>query len=120
MSLDKIIVLVGGLFGLSFVYWFFLLKKDEEVVVSDSVDILVDGGYTPQVISIAKGQTTKLTFLRKDPNSCLEELVIPDFKVHTSLPLNKKVTIELTPRETGTFDYTCGMSMYRGRILVKG
>lgn len=120
MTPDKFIATVIGLVSITFTYWFFLMKKDEEVVVSDSVDILVDGGYTPQVISISKGQTIKLNFLRKDANSCLEELVIPDFKVRTSLPLNKKVTIELTPQESGTFDYTCGMSMYHGRILVKG
>lgn len=120
MSPDKIIVTAIGIGASLFTYWFFLLKKDAEVLVSDSVDILVDGGYTPQVISIPMGQTTKLNFLRKDPNSCLEELVISDFKLRTTLPLNKKVTIELTPQESGTFDYTCGMNMYRGRILVKG
>ncbi len=120
MTPDKIIVTVVGLAGIVFTYWFFLGKRDKEVIVSDSsVDILVEGGYTPEVISILKGKITKVNFIRKDPTSCLEEVVLGDFKVRKYLPLNQKVTIELTPQQTGEFTYSCGMNMYHGKIIVK-
>lgn len=117
--MDKIIVTALGMAGIVFTYWFFLAKKEKEVKVSNSIDITVEGGYSPKVISIPKGKTTKINFIRKDPNSCLEEVVLGDFKVRKYLPLNQKVTIELTPQKAGEFMYSCGMNMYHGKIIVK-
>ncbi len=119
MSIDKIIVTIAGLIGIIFTYWFFLMKKEKEIQVSDSIDIIVEGGYSPNVISIPKGKTTKLNFIRKDPSSCLEEVVLGDFKIRRRLPLNQKVTIELTPQRSGEFIYACGMNMYHGKIIVR-
>lgn len=118
--MDKIIVTAVGLLLAIFTYWFFLMKKEKIIKVSDSsVDIIVEGGYSPDVISIPKGKTTKLNFLRKDPSSCLEEVVLGDFKIRKQLPLNRMVTVELTPQEAGEFKYSCGMNMYHGKIIVK-
>ncbi|MBK5215435.1 MAG: cupredoxin domain-containing protein [Candidatus Pacebacteria bacterium] len=119
MSLDKIIVLVAGVLVSWFIYWFFLGKKDKAVSVSDEVDIIVDGGYSPEVISVPKGKITKLNFIRKDPTACLEEVVLGDFKIRRALPLNQKVVIEISPETSGEFVYTCGMGMYHGKIIVK-
>jgi len=121
MSLDQIIVIVVSILGIGFTYWFFLGKKDKVVLISDSdsVDIIVDGGYSPEVISIARGKTTKLNFIRKDPTACLEEVVLGDFKIRRQLPLNQKVVIEITPEKTGEFVYSCGMGMYHGKIIVR-
>ncbi|OGZ64272.1 MAG: copper-binding protein [Candidatus Staskawiczbacteria bacterium RIFCSPLOWO2_01_FULL_40_39] len=117
--IDKIIVTLLGIMGIAFTYWFFLMKRSKEVIVKDSIDIIVDGGYSPEVISIAKGKTTKINFLRKDPTDCLEEVVLSDFKIRKHLPLNQKITIELTPQKAGEFGYACGMNMYHGKIIVK-
>ena len=119
MTPDKIIVTIAGLIGIAFTYWFFLMKKEKEIAVTDSVDIIVEGGYSPEVISIPKGKTTKINFIRKDPSSCLEEVVLGDFKIRKHLPLNQKVTVELTPQQSGEFGYACGMNMYHGKIIVR-
>ena len=119
MTLDKILVLIFSILGIVFTYWFFLMKKEKEVAVSDSVDITVEGGYNPEVISIPYGKTTKLNFIRKDANSCLEEVVLGDFKIRKYLPLNQKITIEITPQKKGEFGYSCGMNMFHGKIIVK-
>ena len=116
--MDKIIVIVSGIAGIFFTYWFFLMKKGNMTKVKDEVEITVEGGYYPESISIPKGKTTKITFFRKDPSSCLEEIVLGDFKIRKILPLNEKVTIELTPQQTGEFKYSCGMNMYHGKIIV--
>lgn len=118
MSPDKIIVTIIGLLGIAFTYWFFLMRNEKEVKVSDSVDITVDGGYQPEVISVPLGKLTKLNFIRKDPSSCLEEVVLGDFKIRKTLPLNQKVTIEIKPQEKGEYDYACGMNMFHGKIIV--
>jgi plastocyanin domain-containing protein len=118
MSLDKIIVAFLSLAGMAFTYWFFLMKKEDVVSVKDSVDITVEGGYTPNTIQIPKGKTTKISFTRKDPSSCLEEVVLEDFKIRKFLPLNKKVTVEITPQKEGEFGFACGMNMFHGKIIV--
>lgn len=130
MEIDKVIVTISGLILATLTYWFFLLKKEQEVRVGGAVggagslelevDIVVQGGYSPQVVSLKKGKTTKLNFIRKDPNSCLEEVVLGDFKIRKHLPLNEKVTIEITPQKAGEFIYSCGMSMFHGKIVVRG
>lgn len=119
MSTDKILVTIFSLAGIAFTYWFFLMKKEQEVVVSsDSVDITVDGGYQPEVISISKDKVTKINFLRKDSSSCLEEVVLPDFKIRKYLPLNKTVTVEIKPEKEGEYKFSCGMNMYHGKLRV--
>ena len=119
MSTDKTIVIIMGLLGIFFTFWFFLMKKEKQVKVTDEVDIKVSGGYSPEVISIPKGKPTKINFLRTDPTECLSEIVLGDFKIRKELPLNKKVTVEITPQKEGEFTFTCGMNMYHGKIIVK-
>lgn len=118
MNLDKIIVMISGGIGIAFTYWFFLIKKEKTVNVKDSVEIVVEGGYSPEVVSISKNKKTKLNFTRRDSNSCLEEIVISDFGIRRYLPLNEKVSIEITPKKTGEFTYSCGMNMFHGKIIV--
>jgi len=119
MEIDKIILTISGIMGIVFTYWFFLIKNDKEVSVMDgSVDITVEGGYQPDVISVPKGKTTKINFFRKDPSSCLEEVVLSDFKIKKYLPMNKKVTIEINPKKTGEYIFSCGMNMNHGKIKV--
>lgn len=119
MSLDKILVILMGLVGIVFTYWYFLMRKEKEVQVEGEVDIIVEGGYKPEIISIPKGKPTKINFLRKDSSSCLEEVVLSDFKIRKYLPLNQKVTIELTPQKSGEFVFSCGMNMFHGKVIVK-
>lgn len=120
--MDKIIVTVAGLGLIGIIYWFFFGKKPSDSGVLDvqgDVDVIVDGGYRPSVIRIKKEKTTTLRILRKDPNSCLEDIILPDFKISKYLPLNKEVQVEITPQESGEFPFHCGMNMYHGKIIVE-
>lgn len=119
MQSDQIIVIAAGIAGILFTFWFFLMKKEKTIEVEDSVDVIVEGGYSPAIISIPYKKLTKINFIRKDANDCLEEVVLGDFKIRKKLPLNEKVTIELTPQQKGEFTYSCGMNMYHGKILVR-
>jgi len=117
--LDKIIVVISGIGLIGFVLWFFLGKKSKEVKVNDKVEIIVEGGYSPEKIIVKKDQKTTLVFNRKDPSDCLEEVVIPEFKVRKSLSLGKNTEIEIVPKKTGEFGFECGMGMFKGKIVVK-
>lgn len=117
--MDKIIVTILGLSGIAFTYWFFLMKKDDFVEVENAVDITVDGGYTPSAISIPIGKTTQINFVRKDPNTCLEEVILSDFRIRKYLPMKKKISISITPQKEGTYNFECGMGMFHGKIMAK-
>jgi plastocyanin domain-containing protein len=119
MSIDKIVVLLVSILGIIFTYWFFLKKEESEVkVTNNAVDIIVEGGYKPGSIIIPLSKTTKLNFLRKDASSCLEEVVLADFKVRKFLPINEKVTVAITPQKKGEFSFSCGMGMFHGKLIV--
>ncbi len=121
MMLDKIIATIFSFGGIVFTYWFFLMKREGKAVAVDrnSIDITVKGGYSPETIVIPKGKTTTLNFMRLDASSCLEEVVIPDFRVRKYLPMNKKISIAITPQEKGEYEISCGMNMFHGKIKVK-
>ncbi len=119
MSIDKIIVAIVSLLSIGFTFWFFLAKKEKEIEAGDSVDIAVEGGFSPEVISVKKDRVTQLKFFRTDPSSCLEEVVLGDFKIRKQLSLNETVVVEIKPEKSGEFTYTCGMGMYHGKIIVK-
>ena len=116
--MDKIFVTSFGLALIIFIAWFFFGKKQKAVAVKDAVDILVSGGYSPEVISVEKGKPLTLIFTRTDPSPCLEEVMLTDFGIRKTLPLNEPVQVKFTPTKAGGFTYSCGMNMYHGKILV--
>lgn len=119
MTIDKIVVSIFGVIGIVFTYWFFLRRKETIVSAHGSIDILVDGGYKPEVIEIPVNVETKFNFTRKDSNPCLEDVIFGDFKIKKNLPLNETVSITLTPKKAGTFQFSCGMGMFHGKLIVK-
>lgn len=119
MTPDRIFVLIFGLIGIVFTYWFFLRRKENIATAKGEIDILVDGGYNPETIEIPFNTEIKLNFTRKDSNPCLEQIVLGDFKIKKDLPLNEKVTISLTPKRKGTFQFSCGMGMFHGKLIVR-
>ena len=108
-----------GIGLLGFIYWFFFGKKEEAESAGGFVGIVVDGGYKPSVIKIKKGQETKLSIIRRDSNSCLEDIILPDFKINKYLPLNENVELTIKPTKRGEYSFHCGMNMYHGKIIVE-
>lgn len=115
--MDKLVITALGTTLIVIIYWFFFGKKEEATEAGDAITITVDGGYKPNVITIQQGKAVSLTFLRKDTNSCLEEVIFPDYKIKQYLPLGKPVTITLSPpHKTGQFH--CSMNMFQGKIEI--
>ena len=116
--MDKIIITSSGILAIAGIYWFFFGKKDEFMETKNLWDIVVDGGYRPSTIRVKQGQKTSLTFTRRDPNACLEEFIIEDFKIKEYLPMNKPVSVTITPQSKGSFGFHCGMNMFHGNIVI--
>jgi plastocyanin domain-containing protein len=120
----KIGVVFGGLTLVGVELWWFLGRKQQKRQATQSngvqeVIITVDGGYRPDRVVVVAGQPVKLSFDRHDSNSCLDELLIPDFGISAHLPMNRTTTVEFSPTKVGEYAFTCGMRMFRGIIEVK-
>lgn len=120
----KVGVTVGGVALIGLELWWFLLSKSQsqQAKASDGVQemiITVDGGYEPSRVVVKAGQPVRLNFLRRDPSSCLEKVLFPDFKIAQKLALNNITPVEFTPEKPGEFTFTCGMNMFRGVVEVQ-
>ncbi|MBU2444178.1 MAG: cupredoxin domain-containing protein [Bacteroidetes bacterium] len=125
MTLDQILVIIGGL-GLSFwVAWYFWFseKKAVKVRASDGgwqeAVIKVKGGYTPDVLIFEAGKPIKLNFIREETAACTEEVIFPDFNKKATLTPFRTIPVELQIDKTGEYGFQCGMGMVRGKIIIE-
>jgi len=119
----KLAVTLGGAALVGAELWWFLFKKRkvQQAALQEGVQeltITVDGGYQPDYIVVQAGQPVRLNFFRQDSNSCLEEILLPDFGIAAKLPLNKTTSVQFIPQKPGEYQFTCGMRMYRGIVAV--
>jgi plastocyanin domain-containing protein len=120
------IVILAGIAAIAWVNWYFFLARRPAATATtgaggtQEVTITVQGGYAPAEVKVKRGTPVRLVFDRQETSSCSEEVVIPEFGIRKFLPAFQKTAVELTPKEAGTFDFTCGMSMLHGRLIVEG
>ncbi|MEO7672452.1 MAG: cupredoxin domain-containing protein [Pyrinomonadaceae bacterium] len=76
-------------------------------------------GFSPSSISVEEGFPVTLIFKRKDKKGCGNKVVFPSLGITKTLPVGKPVTVKITPEETGSIAFTCGMGMYKGKIVVQ-
>lgn len=85
---------------------------------SASVSI-TESGYVPSTLSLHAGVPARITFTRKTDATCGTEIVFPDYSITKKLPLNEPVIIEFTPKKSGEINFTCGMKMLKGKVIVR-
>ena len=84
------------------------------------VDPLSAGGYLlPLAWLRGQGIEPNLVFDRQETSGCSEEVVFGDFGIRRFLPAHQRTAIELTPPAPGAYEFTCGMSMLRGRLIAE-
>jgi hypothetical protein len=80
---------------------------------------VTENGYEPVTVTLRKGVPARLTFVREVGETCGTEVVIAEFNIKQNLPLNEPVVVEFTPSKVGQFEFTCGMKMLKGKIIVR-
>lgn len=98
------------------------LKDGQEVTsVSKEVPTITvsDQGFSPAAITLPAGQPVKLTFIRVSDKTCGTEVTFPDIHVTKPLPLNQPVTIEIPARAAGDLNFSCGMGMLHGKVVIQ-
>ena len=125
MSATDWVVLAAGVAAIGFVNWYFFLATRPAIAATGAaggaqeVTVTVKGGYEPAAVRVRKGRPVKLVFDRQETSGCSEEVVLADFGVRKFLPAFKKTTVEITPDKAGVHEFTCGMSMLRGKLIVE-
>ena len=125
MNMNEIIVTLIGVGIIGWIVWYFWLWQGESVAAGvgaggvQVVDVTVKGGYRPASIEAKAGRPLRLNFTRREATPCGEEVVLPDFGRRAHLPQGEAVSLEVTPTAPGEYEFTCGMNMYKGRIVVR-
>jgi plastocyanin domain-containing protein len=125
MNATDWLVVLGGLAAIAWVNWYFFLAGRSVATVTASaggtreVTIGVRGGYDPAQVRVRAGAPVRLVFDRQETSGCSEEVVIPEFGIRKFLPAFKQTAVEITPQQAGSYEFTCGMGMLRGRLIVE-
>jgi len=118
---DTLMVTLGGLFAIAAIVWWFWLSSPATTHATDSqpVEIRVEADtYQPAVVEVPAGKPLALSFLRLDANPCAEKVVFASLGISADLPLGKPQIISLGSLQPGTYEFTCQMGMYRGRLIA--
>jgi plastocyanin domain-containing protein len=124
MTIAQIGVLISAITLSILVVWYFFFSKKEGVRIAatsgvQETNIIVKGGYTPDVLVVKAGQPVRLNFTRQETASCSEMVLFPDFDQSAKLPTGETVAIEFTPEEAGEYDFQCQMGMLHGKLIVE-
>lgn len=125
MSTMDLLVVLAGTAMIVLVNWYFLLAGRSSASAElkegglQEVRILVRGGYEPAHVRVRRGVPVRMIFDRQETSGCSEEVVLPDFGIRKFLPPHTETSVDFTPERAGSYEFTCGMSMIRGRLMVE-
>ncbi|MEQ8331321.1 MAG: cupredoxin domain-containing protein [Longimicrobiales bacterium] len=121
----EMLVLTTGVAGVGGINWWFFGPRGDAAAASEGSDgvqavtLAVAGGYAPAVVKVKQGRPIRLTFDRQETSGCSEEVVFPDLGIRRFLPAFEQTTLDLPPQQPGVLEFTCGMSMLRGRVVFE-
>ena len=122
MDASELAVLIGSIAAVAFTLWYFFgPRKSVQAAATggvQSMEVEVEGGYSPSVITVKAGTPVRLAFHRTDTSSCSEQVLFPDFGITRTLPLNQRTNVEFTPDKPGEYPFHCSMNMLRGKLIV--
>jgi plastocyanin domain-containing protein len=124
MDTAEIVVTAGGVLVIALILWFFFGPRPATAAHvggagRQELDIVVQGGYSPDRIEVRQGRPVRLNFLRQETNPCTEQVIFDDFGIVRELPVGQSVPVDFTPDEPGEYTFHCGMNMVRGRLIVR-
>ena len=81
---------------------------------------VTENGYEPSNLEMKAGRHYKVMVTREVEGGCTSKIQFPTFGIQsTDLPLNQAVAFDISPKETGSYTFACGMNMVKGTIVVK-
>ena|ERR1051326_649035 len=113
--LSIILPLIGALIAIAG----FAIAQQKKAADTQTAKVTITvQGFQPSSLNLKADVPAKITFLRTTNDTCATSVVIPEYKIEKELPLNQPVVVELTPKK-GSFGFSCGMSMFQGKVVVQ-
>jgi Cu+-exporting ATPase len=121
---DRIAAVGVGALLLVAIYVFFFGKRKAVFAAAagsgpQTITVVVQGGYKPDLIVARRGVPLRMIFDRREESPCSDEIVLPEFGIRRALPAHARTELSITPERAGEFEFTCGMNMLHGKILVE-
>ncbi|MCZ3621316.1 cupredoxin domain-containing protein [Lactobacillus mulieris] len=114
-----------AVFIIGFIIWWFFIREvnDTELAKADQnkqkAQIVIQGGYSPSTLFLQKGIPAEVEFLQKDSTACLAEVRSAELALDKKIAPGEKVTIKVPTDQAGEYNYSCGMNMFHGKVVVK-
>jgi plastocyanin domain-containing protein len=94
-------------------------KRRVAVKYQTTTITITKNGFEPVSVELKQGVPARLTFIKKDPDSCIQEIIIKDYEIKRTLQLNKPVVILFTPRIIEEITFHCQLGCRSGKMKVK-
>ncbi|MDO8499579.1 MAG: sulfite exporter TauE/SafE family protein [bacterium] len=76
-----------------------------------------DRGYSPNTLTIKKGQPVKWIINSNSQFSCSASIMVRAYGINQALRAGENI-INFTPQAVGEIPFSCSMGMYRGKFIV--
>ena len=86
---------------------------------SDVKITIMEEGFRPATVVLRRGAQSRITFVRQIENTCATAVVIQELGIDLNLPLNEPVSVDVTPKSSGQYNYGCGTGPFNGTIMVR-
>ena len=120
--MSEIIVTIAGLVLIALIAWWFWFSTPKAAHADQDAPVEIqvkDGTYQPAAVEVQAGEPVSLSFTRHDATPCAEKVVFADLGITADLPLERAQSINIPALKPGTYEFTCQMGMYRGRLIAK-
>lgn len=124
-SIDWIVLTAAGATILWVNWYFFAAERAPALAVTQSsgglheVTVVVQGGYTPSTIRVKAGLPVRLLSTARKHRVARRASRSRTFGTRTYLPAHEITAVTITPATPGTYEFTCGMSMLRGKLIAE-
>ncbi|KRM23402.1 cupredoxin domain-containing protein [Latilactobacillus graminis] len=81
--------------------------------------IQVAGGYNPEMITLKQGVPAELTFTRTSDQGCLDVVHSTSLGFEKDLTLGVPQMVNIPTDQVGEFDFSCGMDMFHGKVVIE-
>lgn len=75
--------------------------------------------FDPPSVTIGEGTSKTVVFIRTTEQTCATEVIFADFNIRQALPFNQPVSIDLSKAKPGSYTFTCPLSMFKGRVVIR-
>ncbi|WP_099024285.1 heavy metal translocating P-type ATPase [Mycolicibacterium palauense] len=120
-GIDGVVVAIAVAAVVGLGWFFFAPRRAARAELSEGVQrvsVLVQGGYSPDVVKVHQGVPVEIDFDRREGGDCTSQVVFPDLRLSANLPAHRHTTVRFTPERSGSFGFACGMNMVHGTLVV--